>query len=132
MTEIGERIRAAREIAGLEPCELGNLIGKGSQTVWRYETGRYEPSVSTLRKIAEVLDVSLEYLLGIAKPLEHVKLIEFSEELGPYRMDKVALVNGNRISEEEAKRCIEAQEYNDNVLCIPKKQWVSLFKDDRE
>lgn len=132
MNEIGKRIRKSRKTAGLSVPKLGALIGKCTETVYRYESGKYVPSISTLKKIARVLDVSQEYLLGIPKSLEHVMLIEFSREVGPYSTDAVALFNANRISEGEAMRCIEAGEYNDNVLCMPKSQWVSIFKDGKE
>ena len=64
--------------------------------------------------------------------LSHVKLIEAEHCSGPYRMDKVILFNINRISQEEAAWYAEAGEYNENVLCIPKKQWLALFRDGEE
>ncbi len=64
--------------------------------------------------------------------LSHIMLIEVVRELGPYRTDQVVLFNINRISEEEALRHVEAGSYNENVLVIPKKQWISLFRDGRE
>lgn len=132
MNEIGARIKAAREATGLSKAELGDLIGKSCRTVYRYESGDIELSVSVLKEIAKVLDVSLSYLLGLPRPLTHVMLIEFQRELGSYKIDEVALFNINRISEEEAMRHAASEEYNDNVLCIPKRQWVALFKDGKE
>ena len=64
--------------------------------------------------------------------LDHIKLVEVKHQLGPYTMDEVVLFNINRISKDEALRAVEAGEHNDNVLCIPRSQWISLFKDGTE
>ena len=68
----------------------------------------------------------------MAKDLSHVMMLEVEHHIGPYRMEEVVLFNSNRISEEEAYQLVQAGEYNDNVLCIPKKQWISLFNNGEE
>lgn len=45
------------------PGRPGRHIGTDSQRVSRYENGRITPSVAALVRIAEVLDVSIDYLL---------------------------------------------------------------------
>ena len=132
MVGIGDRIKKARIEAGMSQPELAERLGKCTRTVVRYETGITEPSVSMLEKIAALLDVSLGYLLGISKPLAHVKLVEYVHEQGPYSTEEVALFNINKISHRDAMWCVEAGEYNDNVLCMTKRQWVSLFRDGKE
>lgn len=64
--------------------------------------------------------------------LSHIKVIEYDEEIGPYRREMVALFNENKISLEDAVRLVRAGEYNDNVLWIPSRQFVALFRDGRE
>lgn len=64
--------------------------------------------------------------------LDHIMLIEFEEQCGPFREEKVLLYNENRISEAEALRVARTDEYNENVLIISKKQWISLFRDGKE
>lgn len=64
--------------------------------------------------------------------LSHIKMSEVKWCIGPYEMDKVILFNKNRISHADAVRFVQAGEYNENVLCIPKKQYVALFRDGRE
>ena len=63
--------------------------------------------------------------------LSHVALIEYKEHIGPYVIDKVILYNENNVTEAEALRIVKADEYNDNVLCMPKKQWLALFKNQQ-
>lgn len=57
----------------------------------------------------------------------HIKVIEYEKCFGPHKMDEIALFNCHKITEEEAIRCVRTGEYNENVLCIPKSQWISLF-----
>lgn len=66
-----------------------------------------------------------------ATPLSHISLIEFKEHVGPYTTEKVVLYNENNITEAEALRIVKADEYNENVLCLPKKQWLALFKNQQ-
>lgn len=59
--------------------------------------------------------------------LEHIMLIEYEEQIGPYKQDKIMLFNEKHITEEEAKRCLRAGEYNENIILISKQQWESIF-----
>lgn len=131
--KIGYRIRNARKTAGMSQSELAERLGKNLRTVQKYESGEIEPALSVLDEIAAALGVPWEDLLGCRpEGLSHVMLVEVEQELGPYRMDAVVLFNANRISQEEALKHVEAGEYNKNVLLLPKSQWISLFRDEKE
>lgn len=60
---LGERVKQLRKEAGWSQGDLGGRIGTDSQRVSRYENGRITPSVDALVRIAEALDVSIDYLL---------------------------------------------------------------------
>lgn len=63
----GEKIRFFREGKGLRQYELAELVGYGAQNQTRisfFELGKCEPSIKTLRKIAEVLEVEVSSLIG--------------------------------------------------------------------
>ena len=59
---LAERVAAARRRAGLTQAELAEASGVTDETISRIERGRYEPAVSTLFRLAEALDVSLDQL----------------------------------------------------------------------
>ena len=63
--------------------------------------------------------------------LDHIMLIEFEEQCGPFCTKKVLLYNANRITEAEALRLARADEYNENILIIPKRQWSALFEAEK-
>ena len=65
MVLLGNRIRLAREQAGLTQEELAGLIGTSRTAIARYESGEIEPKIRNLISLAEHLDVSSDYLLGI-------------------------------------------------------------------
>lgn len=56
---LGERIKLARQAAGISQEELAEKIGTKQTQVWRWESNRAEPRISFLKKIAEVTGVPL-------------------------------------------------------------------------
>ena len=62
----------------------------------------------------------------------HIKMFEVVEVLGPYQRPKVVLFNKNKISYDEALQVVRADEYNENVLCMEKAQFIALFRDGKE
>src|SRR5258708_39209888 len=63
---LGERLRHARERRGLSRFKLPRRIGTGINQVTRYENGQAEPSSTLLKRLAHSLDVTSDYLLGLA------------------------------------------------------------------
>ena len=68
-----ERLRAAREKLGLSQHELARICGFGVNQISRYEIGKRDPLGLALRKMADVLGVSVDYLMGLTdEPQGHV------------------------------------------------------------
>jgi transcriptional regulator with XRE-family HTH domain len=59
-----ERLKAARELRGWSQEELGARAGMPASSVGHYESGSRKPSFDTLRKLANTLHVTTDYLLG--------------------------------------------------------------------
>jgi len=59
-----EKIKKLRKQRGWSQAELGRQVGIHSGHISRLETGRYQPSVDLLKKLAQTLDVSTDYLLN--------------------------------------------------------------------
>ena len=60
---LGERIRQLRKEAGWSQAELAEKIGADAGRVNKYEAGRMAPAAESLVRLAEVLNVSIDYLL---------------------------------------------------------------------
>ena len=67
---LGTRIQNAREKKGLSASEAAKLIGVSKSTWSLYESDKRTPSVETLKIIAEKLDVSMDYLVGLKKEMK--------------------------------------------------------------
>ena len=61
----GARLRLHREAAELTQAELAQAVGCAVVTVWRYENDRQHPGGATLRRLGEVLNTSVDELLGV-------------------------------------------------------------------
>ena len=61
---LAERIKDARIAKHYTQKDLAKLINVKSTTVSGWELGRNEPSIETLKKLAQKVDVSIAYLVG--------------------------------------------------------------------
>jgi len=62
--KFGDRVTQARKEKSLSREELAEMIGTSAPIVGRYERGDMMPSVEIATKIAEALEVSLDFLVG--------------------------------------------------------------------
>ena len=61
----GQKLKDTRTDADLTQEQLAKLIGVKKKTVSAYETGTINPGIGTLIKIAEVLNVSIDYFVDL-------------------------------------------------------------------
>ena len=59
------RLKQLRTERGLLQADIGGYLGKGQNTISYYETGKREPSIEELKRIADYFNVSVDYLLGL-------------------------------------------------------------------
>lgn len=62
-SDIGSRIRTARRERGLTQDEMAAQVGVSRSAVAQWETGRTGQVTGNLSRIAETLEVSVEYLM---------------------------------------------------------------------
>jgi transcriptional regulator with XRE-family HTH domain len=83
-------IREARLRAGLTQRELGQRVGRPQSQIARWERGRVEPSLETLRKLIRACGLELTY--GLANYDDsYVPYIERLLELSPQERIEDAL-----------------------------------------
>lgn len=68
--KLGKRIQSARKETGVSQEQLAEAIGKSPSAISTIETGKRGASLETLVHIANVLQVSADYLL--ADQLPHI------------------------------------------------------------
>ncbi len=62
--QFAQRLRAARELRELSQGRLANRADLQASAVSHFETGTRKPSFDNLRKLADALEVTTDYLLG--------------------------------------------------------------------
>ena len=68
---LGELLQELRKDKGMTQAELAAKLELSPLTVSSYECGRSAPDDETKVKIAEIFDVSVDYLLGLIRIVQH-------------------------------------------------------------
>ena len=63
MVKIGNRIVELRKKKGWSQTELAKQVEASREAIGKYERDEAQPSVETAKKIADALDVTLDYLV---------------------------------------------------------------------
>ncbi|WP_368290829.1 helix-turn-helix domain-containing protein [Ligilactobacillus ruminis] len=102
---IGQRIRDLRKQKRMSQTELAKSAGVSQTTVTAWETGKAEPSSSAVAKLADIFNVTTDYLLG--KPeMKKETDIDLDNAL-----DNAVAYNGKPISDDDramAKSLLQA------------------------
>ncbi len=59
-----QRLKKARELRGWNQAELGDKAGMPASSIAHFETGTRKPSFESLRRLANALEITTDYLLG--------------------------------------------------------------------
>ena len=76
-----QRLKKLRTDRGLSTRALGEEVGTSNATISRYETGKRDPDLILVHKIAKYFNVTIEYLCGEDIDVDKKKLIEMFDEL---------------------------------------------------
>lgn len=95
-TEIGENIRFARRVKGLKQKDLAERLNMSTNFICSVEKGKAMPSLLTVAKIAEILNVSVSSLLVNDPILDVLK-----ELAAKYDIEKIA--EGVQLIKEKAQ-----------------------------
>lgn len=79
--EFGSRLKALREQSHIKQGQFADKIGIVRQSMSNYESGKHCPDVEVLKRMAECLGCSIDYLLGLTEHKNYETNIEFDESL---------------------------------------------------
>lgn len=86
------RIKSLRKKAGLTQKELGKLITVSQQAIHQYENSESEPDISTLKKMSEIFQVSIDTIV------KNDYIFEFQENIAnPPANNKINIETYNLI-----------------------------------
>lgn len=109
----GNKLKKLRESEGLLQKELADKLNISTSTIGMYEQGRRDPDYTTLKKIANYFNVSIDYLLdndvtnvddlelreieSLKKALQKSGFMENNEDLTDEELDRLMkFVNANK------------------------------------
>lgn len=92
--KIGDRIKGAREKAGMSQSELARKMGIRASSVQEWERNETSPRRHRIKPLAEALEVTPEWLeFGTAPSGSNLKLVDAAEkESEPFPSEKYALI----------------------------------------
>ena len=95
-----ENLKKARLRKGLSQVQLAEQLGVAKSTYSMYESGNREPNVQTIKKIADILSVTTDELLGMTEDTQtlaaHFDGDEYTEEELEKIREFAAFVKANR------------------------------------
>lgn len=102
--DFGDRMAKLRKEKGLSREDLGKLIGTSGPIVGRYEREAMKPSIEIATKIANALNVSLDYLVGntdllldstILKRIQNIQKLKEEDKSHVFAMLDAFLLKSN-------------------------------------
>ncbi len=69
----GKKIRECREAKGLSQSELARQLNTNHSIIGKYERDEVKPTIDVVKKIANILDTTVGYLLGETEDLDLLK-----------------------------------------------------------
>lgn len=105
-----KKLRLMRKKSGLTQAKLAKRLNISPSTVGMYEQGRREPDSAMLVKIADVFDVSVDYLVGSKKSKLMINSAkELAEIIEQIVREKSGLSeNGSKINRKILDAIVEA------------------------
>lgn len=87
--KFNENLKIARERKGLSQKDIAEGIGVAKSTYSLYESGNREPNVQTIKKIADMLNVSADELLGLEEEPQTIAAHFDGDEYTEEEIDKI-------------------------------------------
>jgi len=105
---IGHKIADLRKQKNISQVDFAKVVGVSREMIGRYERDEVIPSIEVAKKIADALEVSLDYLAGGAQKAavdkQTLKLINDIEDLEPAVKDKLLYLANAVIRDAKTKR----------------------------
>ena len=96
----GDTMMLLRKKKKLSQAALGKLIGTSGDVIGRYERSDIKPSIDVVIKIADALEVSIDYLIGrsnieldkdVTERLQRISALTSEDKIFLYNMIDMAL-----------------------------------------
>lgn len=115
MEQLGDRVRKLREGRNMTQTELSEILGmKTYTTVSKWEKNENFPKGKDLKKLAEIFNVTSDYLLGltdsklkkITTQNERAEIVSIYDKLEQPRQEKVLEFANDQLAEQERSKVV--------------------------
>ena len=83
MNVVSNSINKLREEKGMTQDELAEKLNVTRQAVSNWETGKTQPDIETLTRLAEIFDVSVERIIYGSERKERIVQVSRNVQIGP-------------------------------------------------
>ena len=73
MSSFGKKLRECRNIKKLSQNEVAKLLSTNHSIIGKYERDEVKPTIDVVKKLAEILDTTVGFLLGETEELNILK-----------------------------------------------------------
>ena len=94
--DLGKRFKHFREMKKLTLKEASELIGVKYYQLANYETNRSEPSISVLKKMSQVYEISIDGLVGNISLKKKEKDYSMMDDILKQLNELVEQINNNK------------------------------------
>ena len=117
---LGQKLKKLRANQGLTQKDLADELHVTFQTVSKWENDENEPDISTLRELARLYDVSVDYLISEDDPKEETKEVveEKKEEPAPAPAQTVVIHQKELHVCERCKKDIPEGDIDIDHVCV--------------
>lgn len=116
---MGELAKSLRKGKGLNQSELAELCGVHSVTISNWETGKKAPEANNVNKLAEVLGVTTDYLMGRTNdplPAQDIKKEAPSQTAGSLKENHLDNLESNL--ESRPLKTVMIPVYAESEICL--------------
>lgn len=129
---LNQRIKRIRQEKNLSQLELAKRIGMSQQTIANYEQSEAVPKMTTVKKLADALGVSEQYLLfgkddNTYKESEQLNLFSFTDHSVAQNSSSDQKVETKEKAPKPVKNTIQF-EYKDEVLPEEYSDFILMIK----
>ena len=116
--EFKDRLKALRKEKKLTQSELGSMLNYGYTAISNYESGRNEPSIKDLKKIAAIFNVSMDYLLCVNDIRNPYVERDYPESFDNLKTTYSMLNDQNRTSAEDLVQWLYTKQLNESNSAV--------------
>ena len=114
--EFKDRLKALRKENRMTQAKLSELLNYGYTAIANYESGRNQPSITDLKKIASIFNVSVDYLLCVTELRQPFTVDDETAEFNEFRSYYVQL---SKDSKNELLEYMRYLVYKEQAPAVP-------------